>query len=173
MVDLSKILAIDPSGNFSDREGKGTTGWALFEGDDLVEFGRIEAKDFGIIESYWQAHLDLMYQKLKSDYFVHTIVCESYKLQPGKAMAQSWSALETPQLIGAMRMYNYAENGLLADFVFQDPSIKTRFSDEILVKMGVAEKRGNKHYVLDRPSVIHERDAIRHGLYYLKYGKEK
>lgn len=158
---MSRILVFDPSGNFSDREGKGTTGWALFNNDTLAEFGRIEAKDYDSVESYWHTHL----LEVPTD----TIVCESYKLQPGKAMQQSWSALETPQLIGYLRMTAWVND---IPFVFQDPSIKTRFSDEILVHMGIAEKRGGKHYIMGKPSVIHERDAIRHGLHYLKYGKK-
>ena len=170
---MSRILAFDPSGNFSSREGKGVTGWALFDNELLKDFGRIEAENFGIVEGYWDAHLDLMIQKVGDMNVFHTVVCESYKLQPAKAMQQSWSALETPQLIGAMRMFNFTEPELQMPFVFQDPSIKARFSDEILVKMGIAEKRGNKYYILGRSTVDHERDAIRHGLYYLKYGKEK
>ena len=169
---MSRVLAFDPSGNFSSREGKGVTGWALFENGKLKNFGRLSAESYNFVENYWDAHLaEIWYQMNNCNFEDCAVVCESYKLQPTKAMQQSWSALETPQLIGAMRMYSWKE--INVPFVLQDPSIKARFSDEVLVKMGIAEKRGNKYYVLGHSTVDHERDAIRHGLYYLKYGKEK
>lgn len=168
------ILVFDPSGNWSEKEGKGTTGWALLGGDgELVDFGDIKASDYDSIEEYWAAHCDLMYNKIRSAVYVHKIVCESYKLQPAKAKQQSWSSLETPQLIGALRMYNYNEVTLRHEFVFQDPSIKARFSDEILVSSGIAEKRGKMYYINGKLTNDHMRDAIRHGLYYLRYGGKK
>ena len=167
------ILCFDPSGNFSEKEGSGVTGWALFQDNDLVEFGDIKACDFDNIEEYWSAHTNLMWDKVRSVTFTHNIVCESYRLQPGKAKQQSWSSLETPQLIGAMRMYNHLEEMLQHNFVLQDPAIKARFSDEVLVELGIAEKIGKYYYILGRMTNLHERDAIRHGLYYLRYGVKK
>ena len=159
-----RILAIDPSGNFSDREGKGTTGLARFEDGDLFQYGRVPASDYPSIESYWY-NLWRTMNHFPSD----VIVCESYKLQPSKAGAQSYSSLETPQLIGYLRMMAW-EKGV--EFVLQDPSIKQRFTDDVLVKSGVIEKVNGRHLINGQPSVIHERDAIRHGLYYLRYGNK-
>lgn len=160
-----RILAIDPSGNFSDREGKGTTGWAYFENGELLTFGRIEAADYDELEVYWHQHEVIMDHFPRLDVFV----CESYKLQPSKAGAQSYSSLETPQLIGFMRMMAWT---MSTPFILQDPSIKQRFTDAVLVNTGVATKKGRNHLINGQPSVIHERDAIRHGLYYLRYGKK-
>lgn len=164
-----RVLALDPSGNFTSREGQGTTGWAFFDDDgNIKDFGRIYAGDCSTLENYWDAVSDIMWEKLHNEHEMH-VVCESYKLQPSKAGAQSYSSLETPQLIGWLRM-NAWEMGL--KFVLQDPSIKQRFTDEVLVKTGVITKKSGKHYVNGKSSVIHERDAIRHGLYYLRYGKK-
>jgi hypothetical protein len=160
-----RILAIDPSGNFSDREGKGTTGIARFEYDKVWQFGRVEAEDFSSMESYW-----FNVWRTVNHFPMDVIVCESYKLQPSKAGAQSYSSLETPQLIGYLRMMAW-EKGI--EFVLQDPSIKQRFTDAVLVNTGVATKKGRNHLINGQPSVIHERDAIRHGLHYLRYGAKK
>ncbi len=160
-----RILAIDPSGNYSDREGKGVSGWAFFKDGELKDFGRIEAERFDTLEDYWHEHEVMM-----DDYPVDLYVCESYKLQPSKAGAQSYSSLETPQLIGFMRMMAWTVS---TPFILQDPSIKQRFTDTVLVNTGVATKKGRNHLINGKPSVIHERDAIRHGLYYLRYGSKK
>lgn len=158
-----KILTLDPSGNFSKNEGDGTTGWAIFENGELQEFSDIPASDYDKIEEYWHA---IALQVSKAD----LVVCESYRLFAGKAKAQSNSLMETPQLIGYLRMWAW-HRGI--PFVFQDPKDKARVSDPILVRQGVFEKKGNKHYCMGKSTNLHMRDAIRHGIYFLKYGKVK
>ena len=158
---MKKILAFDPSGNW--REGGGTTGWALFIDGKLTMFGNIKSADYGCPESYWDQHVQLI-RDLQPD----IVVYETYRLQAGKAMQQSWSELETPQLIGIIRhecwLHDIPRYG-------QDPSIKKRFNDDILVQMGIAEQRGKLIYINDMRTNDHMRDAIRHGLYFIKYGK--
>ena len=159
-----KILTLDPSGNFSKNEGDGTTGWAVFEDCQLKDFGDVKASDYGKIEQYWEAVSDLI------DLSVGLVVCESYRLFAGKAQAQSNSMMETPQLIGYLRMHCYKWE---IPIVFQDPKDKLRVTDPILVRQGVFELKSRKHYCLGKPTNLHMRDAIRHGLYFLKYGKVK
>jgi len=155
-------LALDPSGNFSKREGDGTTGWAIFEDGKLKDFGDVKAADYTKIEEYWEAVSDLI------DLSINITVCESYRLFAGKASAQSNSMMETPQLIGYLRMHCYKWE---IPIVFQDPKDKLRVTDPILVRQGVFELKARKHYCMGRPTNLHMRDAIRHGLYFLKYGK--
>jgi len=161
------LIAIDPSGNFLSKEGKGTTGWASFDSDgSLMNYGDVRAKEYDTTENYWGAIIS----KIMAAH-PKIIVCESYQLQPGKAMAQSWSDLETPQLIGAIRHIAWSKN---VKFIFQPPSIKPRFADHILVRMGIAETKNNKIFMVQgMRSNDHQRDAIRHGLYYFKYGVKK
>ena len=162
-----RILTFDPSGNH--KEGHGVTGFAMFEDDRLLDFGRIESEKFKTTEAYWNTHLDTILT-----FAPELVVYETYKLQPKKAMQQSWSELETPQLIGAIRLYCF--NKQIATYG-QDPSIKTRFSDATLEDLGYATakygKRYNTMYMLDRQCVDHERDAVRHGLYFWKYNRKK
>jgi hypothetical protein len=49
---------------------------------------------------------------------------------------------------------------------FQDPSTKQRHADDVLIKLGVIEKKGNKFYYKGELTNLHQRDALRHGLYY-------
>lgn len=159
-----KVLCLDPSGNYN--EGEGTTGWALFEDGELKDFGRVESKHYSSQENYW-----FQVGWLLELYRPSIVVCESYKLFGHKANQQIGSAMETPQLIGHLRMTAWLMPG--TEFIFQHPQDKIRVADPQLVTLGVIEKRGNKHYCLNRPTVIHERDAIRHGIFYYRYGKGK
>lgn len=161
---MRQVLVLDPSGNSSKNEGSGTTGFAWFDDTGaLFAFGDKKAEDYGSTELYWDALVSLVLS-------AKTIVCESYRLQPSKAMAQSWSSLETPQMIGALRYMAYRYE---KPFILQDPSIKPRFADPILVKMGVVEQSGKFYNCMDQRTNLHQRDAIRHGLHYFKYGIAK
>lgn len=160
---MARVLVFDPSGNY--KEGEGTTGWAVFDSGELTDFGAIKSEDFKSQELYWTAHSQLI-----SDMWPNTVLMESYHLFAHKAMQQSWSEMETPQLIGYLRMHCWHSN---IEVHFQDPQDKVRVADPILVRMGVFEKKGNKHYCMGRPTVIHMRDAIRHGIFYHRYGKGK
>jgi len=172
-----KILAFDPSGNW--REGEGTTGWAWFTDGKLTAFENIKSVDYGCPESYWDDHAQLI-RDLQPD----VVVYETYKLQAGKAMQQSWSELETPQLIGIIRhecwIHDIPRYGQIIRHECwihdiprygQDPMIKKRFNDDILIQLGIAERRGKLLYINGERTNDHMRDAIRHGLYFIKYGK--
>lgn len=158
-----RVLVFDPSGNF--KEGDGTTGWAFFNCDTLLDFGDIKSDNFACQELYW-----LRVGQLISEFQADVVVCESYRLFAHKAKEQSWSQLETPQLIGYLRMICW-HKGIA--FIFQDPSDKTRVADPILVREGVFEKRGNNYYCNGKKTNLHMRDAIRHGIFYHRYRKGK
>lgn len=159
-----RILCIDPSGNHGAKEGFGTTGFALFNDGELFDFGSHPSRLYNSDVDYWAGIL----AQIKSYGPVDAIVCESYKLMGHKAMQQSGSSLDTPQLIGVIRMYCYNCN---TKFIFQDPKDKVRVADPILVNMGILEERNGRYYALGRQSVIHERDAIRHGVFFNRYSK--
>lgn len=161
---MSRVLCFDPSGNYGS-EGMGTTGWAIFDNGELVDFGEIKASDWGDQETYWLQHGALITTAEAT-----TIVCESYRLFGHKSKQQHGSSLDTPQLIGYMRMvcWNWGK-----EFVMQDPSNKTPVADPILVRRGVFEQKGGKHYCMGKSTNLHMRDAIRHGIFYFRHGKGK
>lgn len=158
-----RILIFDPSGNWSKREGKGSTGWATFEDGKVLDFGEISAEKYSSLEEYWFRHVDMITAKVPD-----VVVCESYKLQPGKAAVQAYSAMETSQLIGYLRMACWRKR----DFVFQEPKDKVRVNDDVLVYMGILELQGKRLYCMGRQTNDHMRDAIRHGVYYHRYGSK-
>jgi len=160
---MSKVLCFDPSGNF--EEGSGTTGWASFIDGELEWFKDISAKEFDSLEEYFDAHRKLI-AALQPD----TIVIEDYKLFGHKAKQQSWSALETPQLIGFLRMVCYSAE---IELVFQSPKDKVRVADPQLAHMGVIQKVGTSYWCRGRKTNLHQRDAIRHGVFYHRYRKGK
>lgn len=95
------------------------------------------------------------------------VVIEDYKLFGHKSKQQIGSSLETPQLIGYLEMVCWKHN---IPVVYQSPSSKGRHADDVLVKTGVLEKRGNKHYFDGKPTNLHQRDSLRHYLFFKKYG---
>jgi RNase H-fold protein (predicted Holliday junction resolvase) len=112
-------------------------------------------------QEYFSAHQDLIEEASPN-----IIIIESYKLFGHKAKQQSGSNLETPQLIGFIEMVAFRLN---IKVVFQDPSQKVRVADDILTRMGVFEKKGNKYYCQGKQTNLHMRDAIRHGIFYIRY----
>jgi hypothetical protein len=160
-----KLLSFDPSGNWGDKEGYGTSGWAVFEEGEVKEFGIIKAEDYPCIEAYWLAHEQLILKE-----WPDLLLVESYKLFESKAQSQSWSTLDTPRLIGTMMMVAYKFN---IPILFHDPQLKQGVTDDRLVKLGYLEKKGNRYTYKGKSTVIHSRDAIRHGIYYFRYGKGK
>lgn len=163
-----KVLSFDPSGNYN--EGKGTTGYALGhylgkEKSATIELGDISAADYNSRQAYWMAHKILIEQTLPD-----VVVIESYRLFGHKAKEQTGSSLETPQLIGYMEMVCYELN---IPVVLQDPSTKTRHKDEILVAMNIVEKKGIRYFYKGKLTNLHQRDALRHNMYYVKYGRKK
>ncbi len=129
------------------------------------ELGDINSEDFNSRQAYWLAHKILITQKEPS-----VVVIETYKLFGHKSKQQIGSQLETPQLIGYLEMVCF-ELGI--EVVYQDPTTKQRHADDVLVKTGVIEKRGNKLYYKGELTNLHKRDALRHNMFYQKYGRKK
>lgn len=178
-VTCTHILAFDPAGNF--HEGKGNTGWALMEvaSGKVREFGYIDAATFRNIESYWQAHLDLINQ-MKTDYTFLHIVMEDFFLYANKAKEQTNSRMETPQLIGCIRLHCYRLNLKLE--MQTATSVKTRWPDEILVRKGYLTQlphgAHHRYYITSTEGDLimsnnHMRDAIRHAVHYLTFAVKR
>lgn len=159
-----KVLSFDPSGNFN--EGKGTTGYSLSLDSNLPHMlADIRAEDYKTREQYWFEHKEVIEVS-----FPDIIVIESYRLFGHKSKEQTGSSLETPMLIGYLQMVAYEHN---IPVVLQDPSTKQRHSDDILVKTGILEKKSTKYYYKGVLTNLHQRDALRHDLYFNKFGRKK
>jgi hypothetical protein len=161
-----KLLTLDISGNF--KEGKGTTGIAINDWG-TIRLDDIKAKDFETAEAYWAAHEDYIQRE-----FPDHIVMEGYRLYNHKGMkasSQANSDLETPQLLGFLKMVCYRME--IPYTIQYAADIKTRWSEEVLVHLGILEKKGNKHYFNGKSTVSHHRDALKHALHWDRYKKGK
>ena len=158
---MKKILAIDPSGNFS--EGKGTTGWALVtDTKTIITVGQVLAKNYSTKIEYWSALMDLI-KNLQPD----IVVIEDYLLYKDKAQSQILSRLETARIIGVLE-YICAKRDI--PYFFQRAiDVKRRWTDEILVSKGYIQKQGSRYYAGGVLISDHIRDAIRHGIHFATY----
>lgn len=165
MNKYKHILAIDPSGSFT--EGKGTTGWVLMNSDEeLLGVGYISAEEFCCKEEYWDAHIELIRQ-IKKDFRDLIVVIEEYVLYRDRAQGQTNSKMETCRVIGVMQHYCWRE---LQDYSMQlAASVKNRWSDALLLREGILYR--DEHNVLRhrngiQMSLVHIRDAFRHAIHY-------
>lgn len=158
------VLGIDPSGSY--YEGKGTTGWALFEYENrkLLKFGHIKASDYSEVKYYYEAVRNLIKPGMR-------VVIEEYMLYADKAKQQINSKMETSKLIGYLQMYCYEHN---IRFSMQLASeVKKRWADHILEYKGIIQKDKNMYYALGRRTNDHERDAMRHCMHLITFKMKK
>jgi hypothetical protein len=159
-----KVLSFDPSGNYN--EGKGTSGYSIsLDGNLPHKLGDIRADDYESRQAYWFAHRELI-----ENTFPDYLVIESYRLFGHKSKEQTGSSLETPQLIGYLEMVAYEFN---IPVYLQDPSTKSRHSDAVLTAVGVFVKKGIRYFYKGELTNLHQRDALRHDLYFTKYNIKK
>lgn len=160
------IVVIDPSGNF--KEGKGTTGMCVLDNGTPLFLEDIKASDFSSAEEYWNGIINKIRQ-----YEPDQLVFEGYRLYNNKkiaASAQANSELETPQLIGAIKLYCHIKS--IPYHIQFATEVKTRWSDHVLVKKGIIESRNGRFYFNGEMTNDHKRDALRHGLHYWRYNRE-
>lgn len=161
------ILAIDPSGNFS--EGKGTTGWVLLSADErLLKTGMLSADDFSCAEEYWDEHINLI-RYFNKRYEDLIIVIEDYILYKNRSKNQTNSRIETCRLIGVIQHFCWR---IKQDYSMQlAASVKDRWSDDVLIheKILYRNRDYGKLIHLDTGvpmTVPHIRDAFRHAMHY-------
>lgn len=134
-----KLLALDPGE---------TTGWAFFQGEDLIESGQV--KGMTVPECYVQL------SKIIDKMYPHFIVIEDYKVYGWKTKDHAWSELFTPRLIGALECYISG----VGCFMFRKQmaqQAKGFCTDDKLKAWGLW------------PEGRHARDAVRHAVYYLLF----
>lgn len=162
---MTKIIFFDPSGNHGKREGDGTTGFSVWVDGELKEFGNVKAKDYMTQERYWHEVWNVIDHNHPD-----LVVWESYRLFAHKAQQQSGSSLDTPQMLGYLKMMCWYRQ---LKWLEQAPADKVRVNDEQLVKLGFFELKNKRYYCNGVPAIIHERDSLRHGYFFFKYGKGK
>lgn len=160
-----KVLAIDVSGNF--KEGKGTSGLCYMDRGEIISLAELKASNFDVAEAYWDKHTEAI-EVADPD----VLVIEGYRLynhRGMKASSQANSELETPQLIGALKLYCHKHN--IPVVIQYAHEVKSRWSEKVLVAKGYLEaKNGNRYHFKGEPTNDHKRDALKHALHYWRYG---
>lgn len=161
------ILAMDPSGNYV--EGKGITGWVLLDSvsGKIIKFGTISAENYKGSFEFWDAHINLL-DGLAG--FQPAIVIEDYRLYHNRAVNQINSLMETPRLIGVIS-YECYKRGYWTTFQTA-VQVKTRWSDEILVRKGFLTTNGHVFYLNNVLIPDHVKDAVRHAVHYATFRKD-
>lgn len=163
-----KLLSLDISGNHG-REGMGTTGIALLQDGNPVSLSEKQAKFYASEVEYWASHEDLI-----MGYWPDHVVVEGYKLYNHKGMAaktQANSDLQTPQLLGVIKLVCFRLGIPLT--VQYASEVKTRWSEDVLVRLGILEERKGRYYWNGELTSSHKRDALKHGLHFTRYGVKK
>lgn len=163
-------IAIDPSGNF--EEGKGHTGIAVMLNNDIstLKTVSINAKSYDSRYEYWSA-----VKKFVQDYALEgnkvQVVIESYVTRMNGFTIGKMP--ETAMLIGVLA---YTFDALGIPYYFQQPSsAKTRFKDELLPRYvpDLTINDQGRYYLGTRLINDHERDALKHLLFFKKYKEFK
>lgn len=162
------IIALDPSGNWN--EGKGTTGICImWSRGELHKVHELQAEKFKSPEAYWDAHISYL-GAFEGDGGLE-VVMEGFRLYGHKSKEQTNSQFETPQLIGVIRHWCYVNDVPLK--IQYATEVKTRWSDDILLKKEIIWKRNNVRYFKNQVLNNHKTDAIRHAMHYFSFTREK
>lgn len=122
-----------------------TTGWALFKGPRLVEAGEFRVTS------------PLLFDHLVGQQRPGVIVCENYKVYGHRAQQHIGSEVPTIRYIGYIQFVAAAHNlPLVFQMAYQ---AKGFVKDQRLIQLGLWHESK------------HARDAIRHGVYWLMFGK--
>ena len=163
------ILALDPSGSFN--EGKGTTGWSLFDCKEkrVIGAGSIHATACADINEYWEEHIRLIRNK-RIGFKNLLVVMEDYIVYADKAESHINSHMETSKLIGILQHYCY-RIGL--PYIMQTASIvKARWANNILLHKGYITLSKRRYYAglieIDRHCI----DSIRHAVHAATFRNE-
>jgi hypothetical protein len=163
-------IAIDPSGNFED--GKGHTGVAYIEGSDwnTVKSKSINAKDFETRYDYWNA-VKKVIQDIGIEHRSAQIVIESYVTRTNGFTIGKMP--ETAMLIGVL-VY-FCEMYKIPYYLQNASQAKTRFKDNLLPDYipGLELKEHGRYYLKGKLTNDHERDALKHLLYFKRYKEYK
>lgn len=166
-----KYIFVDPSGSFT--EGKGHTGVATIIDDNwsTLSAKSLAAKDYKERHLYWKAILDEILKASKTSKTGCTVIIESFQIRANGFLIGKMP--ETILCIGAL-VWELEEYGI--KYIFQSPTqAKSRFKDEKLPNyIPNLERRDNGRYFLNGKMINdHIRDALKHLLYFQRYGKVK
>ena len=165
-----KILAIDPSGNWNEKRGKGKTGFALWH-DGKIITAPIDGHNAYSRMDYWTNMLGFT-----KSLYPNFIICEEYILYKDKAEQQYWDTLDTPRFLGALEYFCFLNNIPIA--LQQASIVKPRWTNQILQHKGIITHYKNtiswqlNNSPQTRQLCDHELDAVRHLMHGITFNKQ-
>ena len=167
------IIGIDPSGNY--LEGNGSTGVVCINEDEhILDHLTFHAHDYEGAMQYYDVIIQYLNKKLDEariaeEYF--RVAIEDYVLYAEKAKAQINSRMETVRLIGIIEYWAYKHDVyIVARSAYV---VKKRWSNKILAHKGFITFFGRSvSFDGKQAAVLHELDALRHGLHEYHFSKE-
>jgi len=137
----NRLLAIDPGE---------TIGWAYFEKEKLVTWGKEATKaEFGNAVNWV---VDIF-----AEYMPEALVMEDYRIYKWKTEQHAWSDVYTLRVIGALEFWCHRNN---VPYDKQTAQIAKQFCTDDKLKAWAPGVTG-----------AHSKDAVRHGLYWLLFHK--
>ena len=127
-----------------------TTGWAVFRDYALIDFGQIATDDVEIATPNVAERIEYCSP--------HTVVLEDYRVYKWKTEQHAGSELVTAQVIGCMKTICAMK---YIPTVIQPAQVAKAFCKDSKLRQWNMYVKGEQH----------ARDAIRHGCYFLLFGK--
>lgn len=138
------ILSIDPGE---------TSGFCIAKKVNELEYNK---KDREIFERIGEKERYYGFETIFYKFNIDILVYEEFKLYPWKAKQKSWSTFPTVEVIGVLK---YLAEKHDIKIIGQGADAKDFFDNKKLKWIGLYDGFS-----------AHERDAIRHALYYIEFG---
>ena len=162
------VIGVDPSGNFN--EGKGHTGIAIYDTveDRIVDIDMTYAGDYdtwlAFFAATWQKILWYLEHFSNVDGYDNPVMSiENYVLYGHKMHEQTNSELETARAVGYLIMKAF-EAGYHV-YMRRAVDVKSRWSEDVLVRLGYIQERSGKYYFNGKSTATHHRDAMKHAIH--------
>lgn len=163
------IISLDPSGAY--EEGKGTTGWCVFNASDnkIYNAGAIFATNHATRFGYYDAHIALLRKWYKRYGDSMCVVIEDYRLYKNKASKHINSRMETCKLIGVLQYF--CEAMQIPMYLQLASLVKTRWANNILQHKGYIITYKRKYMLPDKKTEVnkHTLDSIRHAVHFANF----
>lgn len=163
------IVSLDPSGAY--EEGKGTTGWCVFNAADnkIYNAGALYAINYPTWFGYYDAHIAFLRKWHERYGDQMCVVIEDYRVYANKAKYHVHSRMETCKLIGIIQYFCEANH--IPFYLQLAILVKNRWSNKILLHKEYIVTYKNKLMLPDKKTPVnkHTLDSIRHAVHFATF----
>ena len=134
-----------------------TTGYAIFRGCKLLDYGQYETKDLSQSWPVIYKQVECYTKQAQRENLPIRSIIEDYRIYGWKADSHKWEELHTAKLIG-MLIAALTQHG--TTYQMQMAQIGKGFCTDDKLRL----------WGMYKPGMRHARDAIRHGTHFLLFG---